>query len=53
VRSVLVVVVEERAHAFTARSAAVGGTQVDVVVFECAPQSLDEDVIKGPSCPVH
>ena len=51
--SVLVVVVEERADAFTARSAVVGGIQINVVVFECAPQSLDEDVVQGSSCPVH
>ena len=43
-RSLLVVVVEVLTNAATARSAAVGGVQVDVVVCECAPQSLDEDI---------
>jgi hypothetical protein len=33
--------------------AALGRIQMNVIVFECAPQSLDEDVINGPSCSIH
>jgi hypothetical protein len=53
VRTLTVVVVEKDTNAVTTRVPAVGGVQVDVVVFERAPQSLDEHVVKGPSHPVH
>ena len=40
-------------NAFSTRRAALGGVQVDVVVFQRAPQSLDEDVVNGPAGSVH
>jgi hypothetical protein len=46
-------VVEVRTNAFTARSATVGGIQMDAVVFERAPQSFNEHVLDHPTCPVH
>jgi hypothetical protein len=50
-RSFLVVVSDERLESFAHSVAALGGIQIDVVVFECAPQSLDENVVYGSSCP--
>jgi hypothetical protein len=42
VGSLLVVVVEELTNTFAVSSAALGGILINVVVFECAPQSLEE-----------
>lgn len=51
--TLLVVVIKERRYPFTAGDAVVGGAQVDVIVFECPPQSLDEDVVEGSARTIH
>ena len=52
-RPLFVVVGEELGDAVATGVAALGGVQIDVVVFERALQSLDEHVVDGSSDPVH
>lgn len=52
-RSLFVVVTQVRGDAGATRDAVLRGVQIDVVVFERAPESLDEHVVDCPSHPVH
>ena len=52
-RSLFVVVLEEFTDAGTTRGPVLGGVQVDVVVFDRAPEALDEHVVDCPSHAVH
>ena len=53
VRPLFVVIGEELGDAVATGVATLGGVQIDVVVFERAPQALDEHVVDGSSHPVH
>ena len=50
---VLVVVLDVRLESVAQGVATLGGVQVDVVVLDRAPESLDEHVVDGPAHPVH
>ena len=52
-RALLVVVVEKDVETGTQFVAAVGGVQIDVIVFDRAPEPLDEHVVDRSSDPVH
>ena len=52
-RPLFVVIGEELGDAVATGVATLGGVQIDVVVFERAPQALDEHVVDGSSHPVH
>ena len=52
-RPVFVVVVEELGDAVTTGVPAGGGVQIDVIIFERAPQALDEHVVDGPADAAH
>ena len=52
-RPVLVVVVQECGNPFATLNAVVGWVQVDVIVFECPPESFDEHVVDCSTRAVH